>query len=353
MITFDVSRVDPAGERLPSMTLEESLRARSRRTVEAAACNLPDLVASSAHGFIEAVETAFDWHYPLVLSPDDVWLCIAQGFATHVNLNAEALRGAFVRHEGKVDIVVRRDEFVKGSPSNDWTGVFSELSDKIREHVGNKRDLVVADFSTSGIVERAASEIVLFDALQSYFNYTVCTLGISEITLCGIPEITLLGTAEDWISIRRRASVLAEFDLSHWTKALLPVLDQIVRTAQGSVDRSFWRSFYKWNDESDRPYVTGWINVLFPYVETWDSSANRRQACRNDSATSWASGMNEAFGGGPAVHDFPVGLSSAPFVWDYLNTEIPMVFSGGFTGISQNVATGAVRPAIGWAIGEQ
>ena len=281
-----------------------------------------------------------------MLSPDDVWLCIAQGFATHVNRNADVLRGAFVRHEGKAKIAVRRDEFVKGSPSNDWAGVFSELSDRIRDHVGKTRDLVVADFSTSGIVERVASEVVLFDAMQSYFDYRTTTL-------CGIPEITLLGTVEDWISIRRRASLLAEFDLSHWTKALLPVLDQIVSTAQGSVDRSFWRSFYKWNDASGGPYVTGWINVLFPYVETQDFSATQRQACWNDSATSWGSGTNRAFGSGPAVHDFPVGLSSAPFVWNYLRTKIPMVFTGGFLGISQNATTGAVRPAIGWAIGEQ
>ncbi len=352
MITFRVSTVKLAKRRLRSTTLAESLRIRSKQTFEAAACNLPDLVASFEHGFIAAVETAFERHYPLVLSPDDVWLCIAQGFAAHVNLNADALRGAFVRHEGKANIVVQRHEFVKGSPSNDWAGVFSELSDKIREHVGNKRDLVIADFSTSGIVERAASEIVLFDALQSYFHYTGDTLGISEITLCGIPEITLLGTAEDWISIRSRASVLAEFDLSHWTKALLPVLDQIVRTTQGSVDRSFWRSFYKRNDESDCPYVTGWINVLFPYVETWDSSANRRQACWNDSVTTWESGMKERFGG-PTVKDFPMGLSAAPFVWNYFRTAIPMVFTGGFLGISQNATTGAVRPAMGWAIGEQ
>ena len=63
--------------------------------------------------------------------------------------------------------------------------------------------------------------------------------------------------------------------------------------------------------------------------------------------------MNVPFHGGPAVHDFPVGLSSAPFIWDYLETRIPMVFTGGFVGMSQDSATGAVRPAIGWAIGEQ
>ncbi len=132
--------------------------------------------------------------------------------------------------------------------------MFSELAVRIHEHVGKKADLVVADFSTTGPVERAASEVVLFDAFQSYFEYDF-------MTMCGIPQITLLGTAEDWLRIRRRAEVLAEFDLTAWTTALLPVLDGIVRTAQGHVDRAFWESLYKRNNAPGGPYVTGWINV--------------------------------------------------------------------------------------------
>lgn len=346
MNTFVVSEVRRAEGRLPVTTLEKSLLARSHRTFEAIACNLPDLVESSAHGFLSAVHTAFDEHRPLVLSPDDLWLCLAQGFAAHVNLHAKALRGRLVRHEGKAQLKVRRDDFVKGSPANDWPAMFSELSDRIHEHIGNRRDLVVADFSTTGPVERAASEVVLFDAVQSYFDYLFSTM-------CGIPEITLLGTAEDWLSIRRRAEVFAEFDLSHWTTALFPVLDRIVKTAQGDVDRAFWQSFFKSNGESGGPYVTGWINVLFPYVQTLNCSKRRPQAVWNEYLATWEDGMGARSRGGPAKPDFPTGLSSAPFLWNYLGTERPMVFTGGFVGVSQDAVTGAVRPAIGWAFGER
>ncbi|WP_441290726.1 DUF4419 domain-containing protein [Sorangium sp. KYC3313] len=41
--------------------------------------------------------TRFTFTIRWVLSPDAVWLCLAQGFAHHVALNAEALRGRFVR----------------------------------------------------------------------------------------------------------------------------------------------------------------------------------------------------------------------------------------------------------------
>jgi hypothetical protein len=102
--------------------------------------------------------------------------------------------------------------------------MLSELSERIRERAGKKRDLIVANFSTTGTVEQAAPEVVPFNARQSYFEYKL-------FTLCGIPEITLLGTPDDWLSIRRRAEVFAEYDLTDWTRALLPVLGRIVRTA--------------------------------------------------------------------------------------------------------------------------
>jgi len=364
MHTFAVSDVSPAELVLPPMSLEASIEAKARRPMEACASNLSPLVEErpmpaldhdktsqqmllasrrKANAFVTAAHVAFAEHLPLCLSPDDIWLCIAQGFGTHVNENAEHLRGRFVRHEGRAKLEVRRDAFVKGAPDNDWQGVFAEFSDKIAEHIGKKRELVVADFSTTGPVERAASEVVLLSAVQSYFELTV-------VSMCGIPTLTLLGTVEDWISIRRRAEVLAEFDLKWWVDALLPVLDQFVAAARGRADRAFWQSFYKRNNASGGPYVTGWINVLFPYIEQSDWSNKRRRTARNDAVTSWEKGLSSPFGGGPKTDDFPVGLSAAPFVWNYLETKYPMDFLGGFVGISQDPARGAVRPAIGWGI---
>jgi len=51
-----------------------------------------------------------------------IWLQILQGLANHVNANAEALRHHFVSHDGKKLIEIKRDEFVKGDPDNDWEG---------------------------------------------------------------------------------------------------------------------------------------------------------------------------------------------------------------------------------------
>lgn len=328
------------------LDLEQLLRSRGGLErapppgLEAWASNHELVVApgfhQSSHPLIEAVHTAFAEHYPLVLSPDDVWLCLAQGFALHVEANAESLRSRFVGHEGKPTLVVRRDGFVKGAPDNDWQGCFAEWSDAIAAHIGKKRDLVVADFSTTGTIERAASEVVLLSAMKSYFDFTL-------VTKCGIPEITLLGTVADWQAIRRRAEVFAELDLADWTRALLPVLDHFVRAATGVLDRAFWRSIYKIDDESGGPYVTGWINVLFPYLLRGPLNGG---TVRNRAAFTWT----DDGGRRPTLGSFPHGLSSVPLAWEYLGTVLPMTLLAGFVGISQDRQTRAVRAAIGWAV---
>jgi len=125
------------------------------------------------NNFVFAVHSAFDTHFPLVLTPDVIWFLISHGFAKHVNKNAEELRSLFVSHQGKKELKVIRDDFVKGKATNPWQEVFPEFTDQIKEYIGDEtHDLILADFSTTGPVERAVSEIVLMDAMQSYFSYT-------------------------------------------------------------------------------------------------------------------------------------------------------------------------------------
>jgi hypothetical protein len=334
-VTFEVSDVakpEPSA-RNPTVAALDAICKRLGSSAEASAANLAGLVAAKVHPFVQAAHLAFEDHVELSLSPDDVWLCIAQAFAHHVDTHAEEMRDRFVKHAGKAEIVVIRNEFVKGSPDNDWQGVFGEFSDAIAKHIGKQRDLVVANFSTTGPVERAASEVVLMSAMQQYFKYIV-------ETRCGIPRITLLGTPDDWRSIRHRAAVLAEYGLESWVRELTPILDQLCEAAAGRPDRAMWQSFYKFKSGSGGDRVTGWINVLFPYL--------RRQGGRelepNPSVQSWRDGY------GPEPSAFPSGLSTAPFIWKYVGTEFPMEFVAGFVAVSQDPETLGVRPAIGWAV---
>ena len=98
-------------------------------------------------------------------------LTLAQGLANHVNNHAEEMRPRLVPHQGKTLIQVQRDDFVKGSPENPWAEVWPEFSSAIKKAIGAEaHSLILSDFSTTGPTERAASEIVLMDCVQSYFD---------------------------------------------------------------------------------------------------------------------------------------------------------------------------------------
>ena len=78
--TFELSKVDPDPDALGASSLAQQLEARGLRDVVAADCSEPALAdALSLNGFVMAMHVAYTRHRPLTLSPDAVWLCIAQG----------------------------------------------------------------------------------------------------------------------------------------------------------------------------------------------------------------------------------------------------------------------------------
>ncbi len=380
-VTFDVAQVTPASAPLPEVRYKEAveallqappseLPARYRRMMPAEKHPLAPVpmrrveACSSYHGrlvadvefhpVIAAIDRAFADHRPLILSPDIVWLLIAQGFANHVNANAEELRPKLVEHQGKATITVRRDDFIKGSLENPWPEVFGEFSSQIREHVGiATHDLLVPSFSTTSAVERAAAEVVLMASMRSYFSYELQTA-------CGIPQIALEGTMDDWELLAERTRRLGEFGLDLWTATLAPILNEFVAAARGHVNTQFWQSIYKLEGGSGGPFCTGWITAFFPYLK------NRHTGEATQKNPWLEKGGGELqnllypredknldpFRHRPTTESFPSGLARAPFRWQYLEQSFDMEFLGGFVGVRQDAETLRLRPEIGWAVRE-
>ena len=305
-----------------------------------------------ANAFITAVHTAFSHHYPLVLSPDAIWLCIMQGVSIHINSNSEKLRSHFVEFEGKKDLKVFTFlPFVKGSPSNPWPQILELFSTGINQHIGDKaHTLLTPQFTTTGTVERAASQIVLMDCFKEYFSYQMTCL-------CGIPSITLTGTADDWKQLRDRALSLKQYELDWWIDELEPVLDQFVDAASGNVDRDFWASIYKLEHAYGDELVNGWILTLFPYLKrseknkslsSWrdDTYKQKPDPVRGDLMTSHSATVS--------TDSFPLGVASVPFEWVSAdNVKYPMQFFAGFMAATQDRNTLAIYPEIGWAVADR
>jgi hypothetical protein len=351
LATFTLSNVE-RGPVLDLQLADTCIRDLMARPVEALGCATEWLVrCNTMHSFASAAHDAFYQHYPLIIRPDDIWFCIAQGFATHLKLNAEALRSRMVGHAGKKKLTVVRTDFVLGQ-NNPWPEAFEEFSQQIRLEVGEAADLLAARFSTSTVVETAAFDICLMDGFQAYFEYEMW-LG------CGIPEITVLGTPDDWLSMIPRVRKMAGYGLEQWAKTLEPVLQKIAGTAAGQFDRDFWLSFFRYQSGSGPAELTGWILTLFPYLivdrtkelgpnthlENWRERfdiAYRRGNRRLD--------FNELQG--PSIWCIPEALVSAPLLLKDLRTgeEHAMRLVAGPFGVAQQPETLALFTAFGWAV---
>lgn len=163
----------------------------------------------------------------------------------------------------------------------------------------------------------------------------------------------LIGAARDWRSVRRRAQTLSEYGLEAWTSALLPVLDRIVATADGADDPAFWRSFFHYESGSMGTALTGWINVLFPYLLDWKT---RQPTLPNPFLATWEQNFAKFPAGwdeptGPSLRQIPGGLASAPVeITDLRTGELhDLRFVAGMFGVVEDAA-GVLSPELGWAI---
>ncbi|MBN1489912.1 MAG: DUF4419 domain-containing protein [Phycisphaerae bacterium] len=405
-VTFEVDEVTPASEPLSECKMPAALHRLAGVRPEACSDPHESVIGVGQNALVRAAHCAYADHRPLVLSPDMIWLTIVQGLAEHVEDNAEELRHLFVSHAGRQRLVIREDRFRKGDPANPWPVMFSTFSDMVRSHIGDEmHSWLVADFSTTGPVERAASEIALLDVVKPFFEYEM-------MTICGIPRVTLEGTVEDWRRLVSKARRLEQFSLDFWTCHLVPICEQFARAAAGDVDLAHWQSLYKVRREYSRNLISGWICKLFPYIHeaapalarnakgqtiisyrrlsTASPVSKRRNpmlalepqdhgfpgpgdreldlkrtlavmAAEGLVAETGAEGL-ESNGGARArpsltMDVLPLGFSRVPFGWTVMTdngkADIPMEFMAGLLAIRQDRNSLALRPKIGWAVCEQ
>jgi len=324
------------------------LRVALRRPIEATWLPREPLIAcDDDHALLTAMKVSFYGHCPLRLSPDAIWITLARGFALHVNEHAEALRHRFVSHSGKQDLRVTRMDFSPGE-DNPWPEAFDEFNDQLVEHIGGLAEIVQADFSTTGPVERAVSNLMAMETFKSYFEY-IMYCG------CGTPSITLTGTTEDWQKLRTRAQGFAEYGLDDWINALDPILAEFVRAKEGHADTEFWKSIFRYNSGSGPPVMTGWANVLFPYFKDQSERLYANPYLKDwherlvlDDKQHWRERWDNPQGVG--IGAVPSCFTSVPLTVFWGAEETKMRLVGGLLGVSQSEDTLGVEPECGWAV---
>jgi hypothetical protein len=341
MVTFRVDDVTPAAAPLPTQPLGEL---HPDAMAFGADPRLPVLAATGVHPLLSAVGQAFADHRPLVLSPDAVWLTIAQGVAQHVRLHAEELRPRLVNHAGRRRLTVTVDGPMPRD-ADGWQDAVEQFGKLLASEVADT-DVFECDFSTSTGVERIASRIVLLDAYSPYF-------ALWMVAVCGIPSITLTGTVDDWRKIRTRVDALAGYGLETWCRSLTPIADQFVRAASGDVDVAFWQRIYNPVDAYGGEVITGWAARFYPYlkgngVADWPNPLLDLPIDEPRDQT-----VNKASYDGPSVRSdsVPATLSRVIVnVNDLVERDNRAVaLHGGLVAVAQD-GDGALRPVAGWHV---
>ena len=288
--------------------------------------------------FFKCMVQAYADHRPLVLSPDMVWLIISQGFSRYVNAHTEEMRDLLVFHEGKMELVTISNNNIL-LPNGDWKLLLNDFSACIAKNTkGELADLMTANFSTTGITERIASQVSLMDVVKKYFIYTRISAS------CGIPSITLKGSPEDWQKVLDKVCSLKKYNLEKWASDLEDILKEFVKASKGNHNTSFWQSIVKkrridqikagnWclTDPKKITYLDGWFLKFFPNAlgETPDSVVWNHDMPQEMVRVSFRQVLTDPDSGMP------------------LDT-IPMQLWAGFVGVEEDAKTHALSPKIGW-----
>lgn len=284
--------------------------------------------AQGLNGLLFTWTKSFADHLPLTIKPDDIMYTLSAGLATHIKLNAEKLKNYFSDQPDKYKIVVRRDEFVRGSATNDWMSVFDEFVITVGKTVLDKELItrMQQTFESSTRKSMTARNISIMEAMSPYCNYELQTM-------CGIPEITLKGSHEEWVRVRDFANYLRKYDLDWWIDVLDPVLEQFIQTALNArynpdeIDTTFWNEMVKKIGGSGGPYFSGWVSTLFPYLTGY------KGLDKNDFKKQFTSDMA------------PSGIATVDVMWDYLGKKIPLKVHAGMMCCTLN-KKGSLKPKM-------
>ena len=290
---------------------------------------------------------AYVKHIPICITPDILWMLIVQGFSRHIDLNSERLRSKLVQFEGKKTLFVDGDEkSIDDITKEGWQRTFNEFVEKIRKNVGGLMiNLLTPCFTTTTPTIQVASQIAIMSAFKSYFRYVRFFGG------CGFPYIKLQGTLFDYMQLKYKIQGLIGYEIDDWVQELLTIVDKIIETKQGNVDKIFWENILK-NVEVIQPYgsgeltkitkVDGWLLNFYPFTNF--GGMNTEKLVRRNN-------FNQPLLIDKEIRKFPEELIDVPLTMVNKETgeSTELSVKTGIIGMVQE-EDGVAKAEIGWFV---
>ena len=335
-ITFKVEDVEIAGKILPVTNGFDLGRKWAAGSYLDCSFKNKSLVDGGDNAFFSMVCLAYAEHRPIVLTPDVMWILICNGFSQFVNHDPDSFRDYLVGHDGRKTIEIQTELGTTMAQRVELIAAQIETQKK-----NDLAKLLTCNFSTTGMVERTASQITLMDAVKPYFEY------VDKLRGCGIPSITLEGTPNDWKLLRKKTRKLGNYGVKEWTDRLDAILKEFVAASEGKPNVDFWwdmaikdrpKDFHLKNEgclptaEDGATKFDGWFLEFIPF----DLYGKRPERI--------------AYG-----HELPPIMTSVPVIQHvekFINT-IELELLAGIVGLTQDVETMALRPEIGWLVKNQ
>ncbi len=340
-ITFKVEDLSEPDNLLEEKPLEEILNKFSSKIEEHSKTQSP-LVSNGFHSFLYGMYQAYAEHRPFTLSPDMIWLLICQGFSRHVSFSKAKGNNLFPSLKTKQALIVTSNTIKLGDSSSSWGESTAQFIEAIKEKMGDELISVLsADFSTTGINERIASQVTIMDTMKPYFEY------ILAVFICGIPEITLEGTTADWEKILQKLRQIRKYDLDWWVDKLEGIIEEFIQASKGEINQAFWMNMFKVHtlDEYGHPeFIDGWITNFYPYDRKGNlTDFNKMKDLGIESI----------------CENLPKEIVCVDFLYRELDDfgnivrEVPLEYWAGFVGLVQNQINYNLRPEIGWFVAHQ
>lgn len=306
-----------------------------------------NLVPIHGNGLMNTIYLCYAQHRPLVLSPDVIWMTIAQGVSTHINKEFKKLEPQLFTAKKPKEIEVRNDSLDYGAKY--WQQLIASLSDSTRKYTQKDMHAFLAPkFSTTTQKIFTAYESNILYAYKKAFTY----IGGAG---CGIPYITITGTKEDWVKIKEKLILLDDIGLGYWRIELEPVVDEFIAIFDKKVNTLFWKNIYKEYTDYGEHAISGWIIKFFPYKEVLKNGTEDKETGMYRLEHDFE--KNEFLKGDRYLYstlnmdDFPTYKSEAKIIYRnyYRNETTNMYLYSGIMAAKQ-FPDGSLQPWVTWGI---
>ncbi|KAJ9076974.1 hypothetical protein DSO57_1021161 [Entomophthora muscae] len=288
------------------------------------------------NGFAEAILVAHERLHGLTLTPDQILVAVVQALSIHTAQDKKHLDRLWRFPDTLNTAKAFEDQdFGICGPIQDWVGVIYDFGDitaiNIRPEISKMMRL---GFTTTNRASKTAVTLSAVGVYHSLSHYV-------EVCDGTVPEIELLGTLNDWQQLRLRVEqLLSQFEgTAFWKDPLLGVLDHFVAAAEGNPDLSHWIQMVKVKGANQSPLISGWMNVFFPYLHTYEGFRKNPHINWNQTSISL----------GTWSHQIPYGFINEQFPWFINGLIIPMKVVVGFLGV-EAYKTYNVTPSLQWAV---